>query len=791
MRVSAKVLSGAVAVVVAVGFSASQAHANLSAALLPCQKIIAKAAQKYLKSVIKIKQKCNNANLKSPGSCTAPDSAKLTKAEGKLRSSIDKKCGGLSTSQIEDQNPFGLAFPGPCPDSDGGSFSLTNLEDCMLLRHGEKADEMLTEQYGSASGPLDTAVLKCQIGAAKAAAKFLSSKLKCLEKKCRSQLDLNRLTINPADCEIEPATAACIQKAVTKLDSGVSKKCTDTDIAALDICTSGSATVADAQQCLNQAHEDAANFLINIEHPAAPSCGDEVVNQPTEECDGTDDSACPGLCGASDGFFPCLCTNIPRSFNRYDQNADLETGWTGQSHDGKVVDGGGYFASISHCGDLGPNICLTGPACVATAQHCRDDSDCPGADTCVATQLRTLPHCADNAKEACRICNGGSRGGQLCLVDGDCPAGTCLSCTSGAECVFSFNGFPLPIAGGGTSVCVVDTLVEDVFGTVNKVTGESSEFLRENSKTFLSKSVPMPCPVCGGFCASAKGLAGLCWADSDCPTGDTCILSRVCNDGPNKGKPCSPLPPRGGPTAGFGSTSLDCPPDPGQNISDLGLDIAYDPFVTGVVTVSASFTCTNFKICAGNQSACTVDGDCPTGQVCKSICSGSLEPCTTSADCPGTETCDQKCAGTGEECLGVPDCPTGQLCTQPIRCFIAGQKRPNDCNAACIGGPDDGVQCSTGTDCSSLECRPAVCRLNARDPDNPGPKKCSVSLSTCTATSDCPSGETCNSLNPTEGECVAGPVFGECSLQKFRVCSSNADCQRPADGGTCPTCLPG
>ncbi len=30
--------------------------------------------------------------------------------------------------------------------------------------------------------------------------------------------------------------------------------------------------------------------------PTPPGCGDNVVNQPSEECDGTDDSACPGSC---------------------------------------------------------------------------------------------------------------------------------------------------------------------------------------------------------------------------------------------------------------------------------------------------------------------------------------------------------------------------------------------------------------------------------------------------------------------------------------------------------------
>jgi hypothetical protein len=36
--------------------------------------------------------------------------------------------------------------------------------------------------------------------------------------------------------------------------------------------------------------------------PQTPACGDSVVNQPSEECDGTDDAACPGLCESD-----CTC----------------------------------------------------------------------------------------------------------------------------------------------------------------------------------------------------------------------------------------------------------------------------------------------------------------------------------------------------------------------------------------------------------------------------------------------------------------------------------------------------
>ncbi len=286
--------------------------------------------------------------------------------------------------------------------------------------------------------------------------------------------------------------------------------------------------------------------------------------------------------------------------------------------------------------------------------------------------------------------------------------------------------------------------------------------MRENVTMYLGKVLAMPCPVCGGFCAGLGGLAGLCAADSDWPAGQgPCVLRNVCNDGLRKGKRCSATPPRGAPTD-FGTVSTDCPPSPGQNISGSGQDIALAPFTTSVTTLAASTPCAGFKICTGNRTACSGDSDCPARRTCMGICSGSLEPCGASSSCPGTETCDRKCAGNGEECADAGECPSGQLCVAPVRCFAGGQWGPNPCNSACIGGPDDGAPCGMESECSSGECRPRVCRPDPGDPDNLPLKECSVSRKPCGATSDCPGGETCDALLPTEGACIAGPGYRQC-----------------------------
>jgi len=116
------------------------------------------------------------------------------------------------------------------------------------------------------------------------------------------------------------------------------------------------------------------------------------------------------------------------------------------------------------------------------------------------------------------------------------------------------------------------------------------------------------------------------------------------------------------------------------------------------------------------------------------------------------------CSGNGETCHAGSDCPLGQTCQAPAVCWCPNQEKPNKCNPACIGGVDDGSPCVTGTDCDSGVCKPAECRLNPSDPNG-----------------------------PTEGTCPGGPAHGACSIETFRTCATDAECQPPA----CSTCAPG
>src|SRR5262249_25519260 len=138
-------------------------------------------------------------------------------------------------------------------------------------------------------------------------------------------------------------------------------------------------------------------------------CGDNRKNRSAEECDGSADDACPGQCGEALGYFPCLCQTHSICIAGANQNAtctndtecpgsscipirrtrvvdhassDLDNGWSGQSHDSGIVEGGGYVTDLWDCdGPSGPDFeCVVGPTCLLPPnQVCNPDRNATGS----------------------------------------------------------------------------------------------------------------------------------------------------------------------------------------------------------------------------------------------------------------------------------------------------------------------------------------------------------------------------------------------------------------------------
>lgn len=771
-----RILSALVAGTLAFVVGTSTAHAILGKDQFKCQTAIAKEGAKYFTSKLKLIQKCRDAELATTGACPAPAAASLQKLEEKLLSGLGKKCAFDKLGPGFDAPNLGaIGFPGPCPDANpGNGFTLSDLQDCILNSHdaaldgicggGTNLGEACTtlancpdqgpgtfcrgivgvEYDATVTGPLTGATLKCQREVAKNSAKFVATLMKSVQK-CRNDLlnckDVDGTTVcklsglSPGSCATNnPKTASAVTKAKDKALAAIQSKCSDADAAFLKLCEPDQATSADAATCAVQFHQDMidnpdpadASDLIDFQYAQRGICGDNRQNQVSEECDGLSDTACPGQCGAALGFFPCLCQNIPRTRVVEHANADLDNGWTGQSHDSGIVEGGGYVTDLWDCdGPGGPDTeCLVGPHCnnfpfqpcspAPTATGVNADSMCPGlGNFCrLSAGGATGPHCEIDFKRRCRL-------------DSHCP-------TSGDRCIFTEHGAPLPLASGGVSVCVVNLFTEDVVGTTDLASGEGSVRLRQNSATYTGGDQQQPCPVCGGFCAGNSNIDGpgtrtLCTVNADCPNGSFCVTEPICSWGPDKDQPCRPNPPGGGPTEFFGNPSRDC--RMAGNL--LGtIDILFNPASTATVTRTANIPCArtgfNNKTCAGGPNLHAV--------------------CTVDSECPGS-TCNEQCF-----------CGTSNTNLTPF------SQRPNGCDPACFGGPDDSAPCASNADCTPPGfCHPADCRSNPSDTDS-----------------------------ADEGICTAGPADGRCSINTFVNCLNDGQCAPPVCafcevGETCQT----
>ncbi len=698
----------------------SPAHAGqplLSDSQLKCSAALAKGGIGFVKGKLKLLQKCRNAELKENGSCTAPETEKVTKLEDKLASTIAKACEGIPIGNYKV-----MGFPGPCADATPASFTFAELQLCMKTSHTNLVDQMFALEYDATVTSLpDKADQKCQAEIAKQSGAYTLCVLKNVQK-CRNDLNKGKELGIPADLcatDYDKASTA-IQKCADKLIAGIDAKCTAGQIDALNVCTPDEDNEADASACLILEHGNKTDTteiavpadLIDFEYATRGGlCGDNIVNNLNEECDGTDDSACDNQCGTAvdpDGHFACLCKTKARMVVVEHSNADTDNGWNGTSSDGGVVEGGNYLVDLYDC--LG-GLCNAGPSCSGVPHSpCNVAFDAPsgtsanaicaflGQGTCRKERTANGPHCFQNIDKKC----------DLSILNGNDPI-----CNGvGDFCQTSFHGPPVAAFAGGVSVCNVSIFSEDSVGTANINDGTASVKVRQRARTMQGLEISKPCPVCGGFCGISRDR---CDDDGDCLAsgGGSCITAPICSDGLRKDKACRLTAPFGGLNNFFGVTSVDCPPDPsvqGDLTSGGGLDINANPRTTGTVTLLPSFNCSapgfSGKTCLGGTS----EG----------------RPCTVASECPGGSCSPQ--------------------------CHCSGQAQPNDCNAACVGGGNDMVECVVDSECPGGFCHPGDCREDVFDLDS-----------------------------TQEGICVAGPLDGKCSIHSFQSCDADADCATPSE----------
>lgn len=663
--------------------AATSAHAISPAQ--KCALAIPKAAQKYVAAKVKLEQKCKNAGFKD-GSCTTPDPGAVAKLDAKLDGALTKSCSLI---------PFLLrtiGFPGPCSDANpADDFTLADLKACIKGSHDAFADDLLALQYDATlMGPLGDN-LKCQAEVAKQSAGMATCLLKSVSK-CRDAIMKGKAGGVPDLCATQDQkTVAALAKCQSKLTAGIAKKCTAQQITDLKVCTPDQTDAGAAATCLIDAQRleidtPAINVpadLIDYEYATRGGlCGDNIVNHPNEECDGPDDSACPGECGTPevpDGFFACLCKTKPRMVIVHDADADTDNGWTGQSSDGDVVQDSGYIVDLYDCDSM-TGLCNAGPHCslpphspcnvlASAPSGTTNDSICAflGQGVCRKERTATGPRCHLQPQKKCAE---NSPNDPVCNLPGD-------------FCETRFIGSPVAQAAGGIAVCNVSTLREDVVGTVNIYTGEGELKVRQRAFVRTGYSQDKPCPVCGGFCAVNRAR---CSNDAECGLGfGPCVTEPICSDGTRQDRPCRPGAPFGGELPFFGVTSMDCPPHLGA-IAGEGLDVNTNPRGTNAysLTRAPGLACTG----AGYTNRTCVGG------------TSEGRPCTVDSECPGS-SCQHQC-------------------------FCAGQQRPNACEPACLGGSNDAASCEEDAECPGGFCHKADCRVDPLDTDSDQEGVCTV-----------------------------------------------------------------
>lgn len=690
----------------------------------PCPDTVAQAAidkseAKIAKSVNKKCQSSCSGEAAVPciGSSTCPPNGELQE---------NCTAGGKNFFEFNSDQlrSVTMGFPGPyCETLIGGK--MVDPEHFGICAAGVGAlvgDELMENIYGGLTGTpaLSEEAEGCLAAIAKSAPKA-ASKLASAVSKCRvSQLTASVSTLLPDNCATGDAkTSAAIAKTLGKFEDGIAKKCTNGAIAELDICRAGlggTLTVGAAQTCLSAVVEEAGSSvadaetrpysgisIINGAFPttAAARCGDNVVNQSIsqffplgEECDGEDDSECPGECLPPGDTFQCTCGNVRRA--RAFANgtaADLDNGWSGSSHNAKVTEGAGFVAEISGCDcdefdPLNPATCIgttsdsvcnsiaeLKPRCshrIGDGTTCDQAGDNNGANS--NSDCRACDAFADNAGDYCtgkaRYCFGGGNSGLRCNQPGDCPGGAC-----------SGTGFCLtgPFTG---NVCVGNQNCNVCLGGVN---------------------VGLPCG-----------------SNSNCP-GSTCQFhnceKRTCFDGVNEGDPCD--------------SADDCPGSRCAETSD----------------------CTSQ--CYGEDgiptTPCFQQGDCAEGERCRGICDKTNTCIITRNGAPlplsseGTSVCidsqfHTNAVGTrnlvtGENAISYElrsvtvladthnssPCPVcGGWCAVSSPAQGTDRKRCEgqctDSDKACRYGPNIGETCLTNTDCEDFLCGPIACRFDSDCP---------------------------------------------------------------------------
>ncbi len=206
----------------------SAAHAQ--DADFKCRETINKEFTKYVKTISKIVQKCNEAQVKAGTGANAPGgnggnfapcdtSGKIPVALQKMTDKITGKCDDAGIT------PGMIGWPGTCPNFEGGTCTNAianggDIATCLNCISTKAVAQAMDLYYASlTNGGANSDLIKCQTTIGKETTKFLQAKEKLLGN-CRKGLDKGTATAPcpiPGDGKAGPKIAKAESKKVAKI----------------------------------------------------------------------------------------------------------------------------------------------------------------------------------------------------------------------------------------------------------------------------------------------------------------------------------------------------------------------------------------------------------------------------------------------------------------------------------------------------------------------------------------------------------------------------------------------
>ncbi len=252
-------------------------------------------------------------------------------------------------------------------------------------------------------------------------------------------------------------------------------------------------------------------FVDDVAANLEPLCGNNVVESPFEICDGTEDSACPGLCAPPGSAFECTCPFCgDHQVNR----------------PGEICDRSDDDACPEHCAN--DCTCATCGNDVAEpfVEDCdgSDDETCPGRCAAPGASNECLcPVCGDGiVNQASEECDGSD----ATACPGSClPTCACAVCGNGVieSPVETCDGSNAPAcpdqcgSPGASNACQCPTCGDNI---VNRPV-EQCDGSDDVACSGLC-SASCECPVCGDGVVNQTS--------EECDGGDDAACSGLCSD---------------------------------------------------------------------------------------------------------------------------------------------------------------------------------------------------------------------------------------------------------------------